>query len=92
MFNIQNQSLTFLMSDMLNHDSADENNCNSTNSKDHKIKMYKLWHQCFTHLDSVKLHNLYKFTTLIKSIFIIKKKDHICEVCALTKFKNKREH
>ena len=77
---------------MLNHDSADENNCDHTDSRDHKIKMYKLWHWCFAHLGSVKLCNLHKIMTLSKSIFIVKKKDHICEVCALTKFRNKREH
>ena len=82
----------FFMSDMQNHNSADENNCDCTDSRDHKIKMYKLWHWCFVHLDSVKLCNLYKITTLSKSIFIVKKKDHVCEVCALTKFRNKREH
>ena len=58
MLSIQNQSLAFLMSGTLNHNSADENNCNHTDSKDHKIKMYKLWHWCFVHLDSVKLCNL----------------------------------
>ena len=92
MSDMQNQSLTFLMSDTLNHNSADENNCDCTDSRDHKIKMYKLWHWCFAHLDSVKLCNLYKIMTLSKSIFIVKKKDHVCEVCALTKFRNKREH
>ena len=82
----------FFMFDMQNHYSADENNCDCTDSRDHKIKMYELWHWCFVHLDSVKLCNLYKIMTLSKSIFIVKKKDHICEVCALTKFRNKREH
>ena len=77
---------------MLNHDSADENNCDHTDSRDHKIKMYKLWHWCFAHLDSVKLCDLHKVTTLSKSILIVKKKGHVCEVCTLTKFRNKREH
>ena len=89
---MQNQSLTFLILSILNHDLTDENNCDHTNSRDHKIKMYKLWHWCFVHLDSVKLCNLYKIMILSKSIFIIKKKDHVCEVCALTKFRNKRGH
>ena len=77
---------------MLNHDLADEDNCDHTDSRDHKIKMYKLWHWCFVHLDSVKLCDLYKVMTLSKSILIIKEKDHVCEVCTLTKFRNKREH
>ena len=77
---------------MLNHDLADENNCDHTDSKDHKVKMYKLWHWHFAHLDSAKLCDLHKITTLSKSIFIVKEKDHVCEVCTLTKFRNKREH
>ena len=92
MFSMWNHGLAFLMLSMSNHNSADENNCDCTDSRDHKIKMYKLWHWCFAHLDSVKLHNLHKMTTLSKSIFIVKKKDHVCEVCVLTKFRNKREH
>ena len=87
-----NHGLAFPMPGMPNHDPADEDNCDCTDSRDHKIKMYKLWHWCFAHLDSVKLCNLYKIMTLSKSIFIVKKKDHVCEVCALTKFRNKREH
>ena len=92
MLSMQNQSLTFSMLSTLNHDLTDENNCDCTDSRDHKIKMYKLWHWHFAHLDSVKLCDLYKITTLSKAILIIKKKDHVCEVCALTKFRNKREH
>ena len=77
---------------MQNHYLADKNNCDCTDLRDHKIKMYELWHQHFVHLDSVKLCDLYKIMTLSKSILIVKKKDHVCEVCALTKFRNKREH
>ena len=82
----------FFMSDMPNHDPADEDNCDCTDSRDHKIKMYELWHWHFVHLGSVKLCDLHKVTTLSKPIFIVKKKDHVCEVCALTKFRNKRGH
>ena len=77
---------------MLNHDLTDEDNCDHTDPKDHKVKMYKLWHWHFAHLGSAKLRNLHKVTTLSKSIFIVKEKDHVCEVCALTKFRNKRGH
>ena len=79
---MQNQSSAFFMLSMLNHDLADEDNCNCTDSRDHKIKMYKLWHWCFAHLDSVKLCDLHKIMTLSKSILIVKKKDHVCKVCA----------
>ena len=92
MLDMQNQSLAFLMPGTLNHDSADEDNCNHTDSRDHKIKMYELWHWHFVHLDSAKLCNLHKVMTLSQSILIVKEKDHVCEVCALTKFRNKRGH
>ena len=92
MFSMWNHDLAFLMSSMSNHNSADEDNCDCTDSRDHKIKMYELWHWHFVHLDSVKLCNLHKIMTLSKSILIVKKKDHVCEVCALTKFRNKRGH
>ena len=92
MLDMWNHDLAFFMPSMSNHDSADEDNCDCTDSRDHKIKMYKLWHWHFAHLDSAKLCNLHKMMTLSKSIFIVKKKDHVCEVCALTKFRNKREH
>ena len=42
MFSMQNQSLTFFMFSTLNHDSADKNNCDCTDSRDYKIKMYEL--------------------------------------------------
>ena len=85
MSSMWNHGLTFFMLSMPNHNSADENNCDCTDSRDHKIKMYKLWHWCFAHLGSAKLHNLHKVTTLSKSILIVKEKDHVCEVCVLVK-------
>lgn len=56
-----------------------------------KLKIYKLWHRRFAHLDSTKLRNLHKITTLKKSIFIIEDHDS-CKVCALIKLCNKRNH
>ena len=41
---MQNQSLAFPMPGTLNHDLADEDNCDHTDSRDHKVKMYELWH------------------------------------------------
>ena len=82
----------FSMSDMSNHNSAEENNCDHADLRDQKIKMYKLWHWHFAHLESAKLHNLHKVTILSKSISIVKNEDHVCEVCALTKFVNQQDH
>lgn len=56
-----------------------------------KLEIYKLWHRRFAHLGSAKLRNLHKVTTLKKSIPIIEDHDP-CEVCALTKLCNKRNH
>ena len=82
----------FPMPGMLNHDPADEDNCDHTDPRDHKVKMYKLWHRRFAHLGSAKLRDLHKVTTLSKPIPIVKEEGHVCEVCALTKFRNKRGH
>ena len=80
------------MPGMPNHDPADEDNCDRTDSRDHKVKMYELWHRRFAHLGSAKLRDLHKVTTLSKPIPIVKEEGHVCEVCALTKFRNKRGH
>ena len=53
---------------------------------------YILWHRRFAHLGSAKLRNLHKVTTLDKPIVIAVDHDNVCEVCALTKFKNQRNH
>jgi len=63
-----------------------------TASLNEKIKIYRLWHQQFAHLDSVKLHNLYKMTILKKSILIVENNKIICEIYALIKFINKWGH
>ena len=53
-----------------------------------RIKIYKLWHQQFVHLDSAKLHDLYKITILKKSILIIKNKKNVYKICVIIKFIN----
>jgi len=56
------------------------------------FKLYKLWHHRFTHLESAKLRQLHKIITLKKSILINDSHENVCEICALIKFINKREH
>jgi hypothetical protein len=53
------------------------------------IDIYKLWHRRFAHLGSEKLRNLHKVTTLEKPIPVFIEHDSVCEVCALTKFRNR---
>jgi len=61
-------------------------------ANDKSFKLYKLWHHCFAHLESAKLRQLHKIITLKKSILINDSHENVCEICALTKFINKREH
>ncbi len=61
-------------------------------ANDKSFKLYKLWHRRFTHLESAKLRQLHKIITLKKSIFINNSHKNVCEICALIKFINKREH
>ncbi len=61
-------------------------------ANDKSFKLYKLWHRCFTHLESAKLRQLHKIITLKKSIFINDSHKNVCEICALIKFINKWEH
>ncbi len=61
-------------------------------ANDKSFKLYKLWHRRFTHLESAKLRQLHKIITLKKSIFINDSHENVCEICALIKFINKREH
>lgn len=60
-------------------------------SRASKLKMYRLWHRRFVHLESAKLRNLHKITTLKKAISIVEDQD-FCEICALTKMINKQNH
>ncbi len=61
-------------------------------ANDKSFKLYKLWHCCFTHLESAKLHQLHKIITLKKSIFINDSHKNVCKIRALIKFINKQEH
>ncbi len=61
-------------------------------ANDKSFKLYKLWHHCFTHLESAKLRQLHKIITLKKSIFINNSHENVCEICALIKFINKWKH
>ncbi len=61
-------------------------------ANDKSFKLYKLWHCCFTHLESAKLCQLHKIITLKKPIFINDSHENVCEICALIKFINKQEH
>ncbi len=58
-------------------------------SLNEKIKTYRLWHWWFVYLNSAKLHDLHKVTTLKKLILIIKNNKNICEIYVLIKFINK---
>ena len=58
----------------------------------HCSDLYKLWHRRFAHLGSAKLSELHKVTTLEKPIPIVHDDNDVCEVCALTKFLNRRGH
>ena len=53
---------------------------------------YQLWHRRFAHLGPEKIRNLHKVTTLERPIVIATSDHEVCEVCALTKFRNKRAH
>ncbi len=61
-------------------------------ANDKSSKLYKLWHRRFAHLGSAKLRQLYKVITLEKPILINDSHEDVCEICALTKFINKRGH
>ena len=79
--------------DVIHHENeieVDHDQLSFTNDK--SFKLYKLWHHRFTHLESAKLHQLHKIMTLKKSIFINDSHENVCEICALIKFINKREH
>ncbi len=72
----------------LHNDMTDFSEVN-TASLNEKIKTYRLWHQQFAHLDSVKLCNLHKMTILEKSILIVENNENMYKICALIKFINK---
>ncbi len=61
-------------------------------ANDKSFKLYKLWYHHFAHLESAKLHQLHKIIILKRFIFINNSHENVCEICALIKFINKREH
>ncbi len=80
-----------LDSSSMNLDLTDtELNQHPNSSDDKNFKAYKLWHRRFAHLGSAKLRHLHKVTTLKTPIPIDDSHENTCEVCALTKFTNKR--
>ncbi len=79
--------------DMIHHENeieVDHNQLSFTNDK--SFKLYKLWHHCFTHFESAKLHQLHKIIILKKSIFINDNHKNVCKICVFIKFINKWEH
>ena len=56
-----------------------------------KRNLFIFWHRRLNHLNSAKLKKLHKIITLKKSIFIVENHDS-CEICALIKMINKRNH
>jgi hypothetical protein len=66
---------------------TDNKNDNPELCKNDKER-YLLFHRRFSHCGPKKLRNLHKVTTLKKRIIVPTKRE-ICEVCALTKIKNK---
>jgi hypothetical protein len=57
-------------------------------TKEKELERYLKYHQRFAHLGPNKIRNLHKVTTLQKKIKIPKDLD-ICDVCAITKMRNK---
>lgn len=83
-------NLNEALAEEMNVDSSSSNSLDSFASSS-RLKLYKLWHRRFAHLDSAKLRNLHKIITMKKPISIIE--DHgPCKVCSLIKLINKRNH
>lgn len=61
---------------------------NDNATGDGEVKRYLKYHQRFAHLGPNTIRNLHKVTTLEKKVKIPKDLD-ICDVCALTKMKNR---
>jgi hypothetical protein len=69
-------------SDVTDDESSDEA------TKDRELERYLKYHQRFAHLGPDKIRNLHKVTTLQRRIKIPRDRD-ICDVCAITKLKNR---
>ena len=55
-----------------------------------KLKQFQLFHRRFAHMGAEKLRSLHRVTTLAEPVPIVSDIDCPCEVCALTKIKNRR--
>jgi len=55
-----------------------------------RLKQFQLFHRRFAHMGAEKLRSLHRVTTLAEPVPIIPDDDCPCEVCALTKIKNRR--
>jgi len=64
----------------------------TNNSKSAKAKRYTLWHRRFAYLELIKLRKLHEVIILQKSIFVVEDLINSCEICALIKIYNKRNH
>ena len=56
------------------------------------VETYKLWHRRFAYLDAAKLWELHRVITLKRSILIVENKEKSCQICAVIKLCNKRNH
>jgi hypothetical protein len=65
----------------------DDLDCESSLSRDEKSR-YELWHRRFAHLGPDKIRSLHRVTTLAEAVKVPSLRD-VCEVCALTKLRNK---
>lgn len=72
--------------DVADEGTESENDDEPTTEKE--LKRYIKYHERFAHLGPSKLRDLHKVTTLKKKITIPKEVD-ICDVCSLTKMKNR---
>jgi hypothetical protein len=73
------------------HPAQDETSVGSTeNNLEKQDTEYQLWHRRFAHLGAEKIRTLHKVTTLSKPITIPQDEVTPCEVCSLTKMRNRR--
>ncbi|KAI0991347.1 hypothetical protein K3495_g16840, partial [Podosphaera aphanis] len=74
------------INDKVGHSSYEISDNEAIKSSDKQ--RYLIWHRRFAHLGPEKLRNLHKVTSLKKPIKVPRDLD-ICEVCALTKIRNR---
>jgi hypothetical protein len=78
----------------MNEQANVQTNCTNetNNNKSAKAKRYILWHRQFAHLELIKLRKLHEVIILQKSIFVVEDLINPCEIYALIKICNKRNH